>query len=82
MDSFWAKAHGCQADDGYELLQAYLQAQGEILAAEAARFLGCDLEALLPLLQRLVDEGLAAPSGSGNAQIYRRQEHSPPLKTE
>ncbi len=60
MKSFWSEACGCQADDCYELLQSLLKARGGISGAAAARFLGVDLGAIQPLLQRLVDEGLAA----------------------
>ncbi|MCX5888324.1 MAG: hypothetical protein NTY36_02600 [Deltaproteobacteria bacterium] len=35
-------------------------------------FLGYDLEVIQPLLQRLVDEGLALVVGQGGAAVYRR----------
>ena len=74
MNSFWSEAYGCQADDGYELLKTLLQARGELLGVEAAHFLGCDLQAVQPLLQRLVEEGLAVAAGPGSAGVYRWQE--------
>jgi hypothetical protein len=78
MDSFWAKAHGCQADDCYELLKAFLQAQGEILGVEAARFLGFDLEVIQPLLLRLVEEGVAVAEDQDGTCFYRWRAASPP----
>jgi len=78
MDSFWAKAHGCQADDCYELLKAFLQDRREILGAEAARFLGFDLEVIQPLLQRLKDEGVAVAEDQGCTGFYRWRKDSPP----
>ncbi len=74
MDSFWARAHGCQADDCFELLRAFLQERQEILAVEAARFLGLELEAVQPLLQRLVEEGLAEAPEQASAWVYRYRE--------
>jgi hypothetical protein len=74
MDSFWAKNYGCQAEDCYELLKALLQDRKEILGVEAARFLGFDLDVIQPLLQRLVEEGLAVATGEGAACLYRRHE--------
>jgi len=76
MDSFWAKNYGCQAEDCYELLKALLKDRKEILGVEAARLLGFDLEVLQPLLQRLVEEGLAVANGQGAAGLYRRLEAS------
>ena len=74
MNSFWTKAYGCQADDCYELLQTLLQAQGEILEADAARFLGLEIELVRPLFQRLLEEGLAALASQSGAWVYRRPE--------
>jgi hypothetical protein len=76
MDSFWAKNYGCQAEDCYELLKALLEDRKEILGVEAARLLSFDLEVLQPLLQRLVEEGLAVATGPGTAGLYRRLEAS------
>jgi hypothetical protein len=76
MDSFWAKTYGCQAEDCYELLRAPLQDRKEILGAEAARYLGFDLEVIQPLLQRLVEEGVAVATGQGAACFYRWHEAS------
>jgi hypothetical protein len=78
MDSFWVKAHGCQADDCYELLRVFLEERQEILGVEAARFLGLDLEVIQPLLQRLVEEGVAVTAGQGSACFYRWQAAAPP----
>jgi hypothetical protein len=78
MNSFWSKAYGCQADDCYELLKTFLRDRGEILGAEAARFLGCDLDMIEPLLLRLVEEGAARAEGRGGACFYRWQEAPPP----
>jgi len=63
MNPSWSEAYGCQVDDCYELLKSFLQAQGDILGWEAARFLGFDLEVIQPLLQRLVEDGAAAATG-------------------
>ncbi len=71
LNSFWLKAYGRQADDCCELLQSFLEARGAISGAEAARFLGFDLEAIQPLLQRLVEEGVAMAAGQGGACLYR-----------
>jgi hypothetical protein len=76
MDSFWAKTYGCQAEDCYELLRALLQDRKEILGAEAARYLGFDLEVIQPLLQRLVEEGVAVATGQGATCFYRWHEAS------
>ena len=76
MDSFWAKNYGCQAEDCYDLLRGLLQDRKEILGVEAARFLGFDFEVIQPLLQRLVEEGLAVATGQGAAGFYRWQEAS------
>jgi len=76
MDSFWAKNYGCLAEDCYELLKALLKDRKEILGVEAARLLGFDLEVLQPLLQRLVEEGLAVATGQGAAGLYRWLEAS------
>ncbi len=67
MDSFWAGACGCQADDGCELLKAFLKERREIFGAETARFLGCDLEVIQPLLTPRLEEGVAAASEPGAA---------------
>jgi hypothetical protein len=72
MTAFWSEACGCQEADVYELLKTLLQARGEILAVEAARFLGCDFEVVQPLLQRLVEDGTAVVVGQGSAAVYRR----------
>lgn len=78
MDSFWAKACGCQADDCYELLLAFLKDHRAILGVEAARFLGFDLEVVQPLLQRLVEEGAALAEAQGGAWVYRwRADYQP-----
>ena len=77
MTSFWSEAYGCQEADCYELLKTLLQAREEILAVEAARFLGYDLEVIQPLLQRLVEEGAAVTEDQGGAAIYRWREVSP-----
>jgi len=71
MTSFWSEACGCQEADCYELLKTLLQAREEIPAAEAARFLGYDLEVSRPLLQRLVADGTALAGGQGRACLYR-----------
>ncbi|MBM4274771.1 MAG: hypothetical protein FJ134_09990 [Deltaproteobacteria bacterium] len=71
-NSYWAHALGCQAEDYYEQLKAFLEARGEIYEDEAARFLNCDLEGILPLLQRLVEEGAAQPQGEGSGLCYRK----------
>lgn len=78
MDSFWAKACGCQADDCYELLLAFLKDRREILGVEAARFLGFDLAVIQPLLQRLVEEGVAVAEDQSGTCFYRWREASPP----
>jgi hypothetical protein len=78
MTSFWAEAYGCQEADCYELLKTFLQAQEEILAVEAARFLGFDLEVIQPLLQRLVEEGAALAVGQGSSCLYRWRADSQP----
>jgi hypothetical protein len=80
MTSFWAEAYGCQEADCYELLKTLLQAREEILAAEAARFLGYDLEVIQPLLQRLVADGVALAVGQGRACLYRWRAHSQPAE--
>ena len=77
MTSFWSEAYGCQEADCYELLKTLLQAREEILAVEAARFLGYDLEVIQPLLQRLVEEGVALVVGQGGAAFFRWREVSP-----
>ena len=79
MTSFWSEAYGCQEADCYELLKALLQAREEILAAEAARFPGYDLEVIQPLLQRLVDDGSALAVGQGSSCFYRWQANSQPV---
>ena len=78
MTSFWAEAYGCQEADCYELLKTLLQAREEILAVEAARFLGYDPEVIQPLLQRLVEEGVALTAGQGRAGCYRWRGDSQP----
>jgi hypothetical protein len=80
MTSFWAEAYGCQEADCYELLKTLLQAREEILAAEAARFLGYDLEVIQPLLQRLVEDGTALAVGQGSSCFYRWRENSQPAE--
>jgi len=77
-DSFWSEAFGCQADDCYELLLAFLKDRREILGVEAARFLGFDLEVVQPLLQRLVEEGVALAEAQGNTWVYRWREPAQP----
>jgi hypothetical protein len=77
MDSFWARAHGCQTDDCYELLQAFLQDRQEILGVEAARFLGFGLEVIQPRLQRLVEEGVALAEDQGGTRYFRWRQASP-----
>ena len=80
MTSFWSEAYGCQEADCYELLKTLLQAREEILAVEAARFLGYDLEVIQPLLQRLVEEGVALAVGQGSSCFYRWRANSPPAE--
>jgi len=79
MTSFWAEAYGCQEADCYELLKTLLQAREEILAVEAARFLGYDLEVIQPLLQRLVEDGAALVVGQGSSCFYRWRANSQPV---
>jgi hypothetical protein len=76
MTSFWSEAYGCQEADCYELLKALLRAREEIVALEAARFLGYDLEVIQPLLQRLVDDGAALVVGQGSSGFYRWRTNS------
>jgi len=80
MTSFWAEAYGCQEADCYELLKTLLQAREELLAAEAARFLGYDLEVIQPLLQRLVEDGVALAVGQGRAGFYRWRGNAQPAE--
>jgi hypothetical protein len=79
-DSFWSKAFGCQADDCYELLLAFLKDRREILGVEAARFLGFDLEVVQPLLQRLVEAGVATATNQGGVWFYGWHEEAKPEK--
>jgi hypothetical protein len=72
MTSYWAQAMGCQAEDYYEQLKSFLEARREIYADEAARFLGCDLETIEPLLRRLVEEGAACTPEEGRGDFYRK----------
>lgn len=57
--------------------RTFWRPRGEILAAEAARFLGYDLEVIQPLLQRLVAERLARAMGPDQAGVYRWRKNSP-----
>jgi hypothetical protein len=77
MTSFWAEAYGCQEADCYELLKTLLQARQEILAVEAARFLGYDPEVIQPLLQRLVEDGVAVTEDQNDGAFYHWREVSP-----